>query len=50
MKIRTHHVNLYYNDFHALKGITIEIAKNTVTEVAEPAAETPAETSSEENA
>ncbi|MEK6615137.1 MAG: phosphate ABC transporter ATP-binding protein PstB [Bacteroidota bacterium] len=36
MKIRTHHVNLYYNDFHALKGITMEIAENSVTALIGP--------------
>jgi phosphate transport system ATP-binding protein len=36
MKIRTHQVNLYYSDFHALKGITMEIAANTVTALIGP--------------
>src|SRR3972149_3587494 len=36
MKIRTHQVNLYYSDFHALKGITMEISANTVTALIGP--------------
>ena len=35
-KIQAHHVNLYYNDFHALKGITMDIASNTVTALIGP--------------
>jgi phosphate transport system ATP-binding protein len=30
-KIEAHQVNLYYNDFHALKGINMDFEPNTVT-------------------
>lgn len=30
-KIETHKVNLYYSEFHALKGVTMSIEPNTVT-------------------
>lgn len=36
MKIKTQQVNLYYNDFHALKEITMEISANTVTALIGP--------------
>ena len=36
MKIQTHHVNLYYNDFQALKGITMSMEANTVTALIGP--------------
>src|SRR6201981_2052434 len=36
MKIRTHQVNLYYSDFHALKGITMSMQANTVTALIGP--------------
>src|ERR1035437_5691741 len=35
-KIQAQHVNLYYNDFHALKGITMDVAPNTVTALIGP--------------
>ena len=35
-KIQAQHINLYYNDFHALKGITMDIAPNTVTALIGP--------------
>lgn len=35
-KIQAHHVNLYYNDFHALKGITMDIKENSVTALIGP--------------
>jgi phosphate transport system ATP-binding protein len=36
MKIQAKHVNLYYGDFHALKGITMDIEPNTVTALIGP--------------
>lgn len=36
MKIRAHQVNLYYNDFQALKGISMDIAENSVTALIGP--------------
>jgi len=36
VKIRAKHINLYYGDFHALKGITMDIAANTVTALIGP--------------
>ena len=30
-KIETHKVDLYYGEFHALKGVTIAIESNMVT-------------------
>ena len=35
-KIRTQHASLYYNDFHALKGVTMEFMPNTVTALIGP--------------
>ncbi len=35
-KIRSQQVNLYYGDFHALKGITMEVMPNTVTALIGP--------------
>ena len=35
-KIRTQHASLYYNDFQALKGITMEFMPNTVTALIGP--------------
>ena len=35
-KIQTRDVNLYYGDFHALKGISIDIFPNTVSALIGP--------------
>ncbi len=35
-KIQARHVSLYYNDFHALKGITMDFLPNTVTALIGP--------------
>ena len=35
-KIQAQHVNLHYNDFHALKGITMDISENTVSALIGP--------------